>query len=91
MQLTNREALDIMRRLGAVMVKCTHHYRGRIEVDGKIVAMVHCSHGDKSMPGHVPDLFRKSLHLTRSEFEQVRRGKIGLEEYVELLRMKGIV
>jgi hypothetical protein len=91
MQLTNREALDIMHRLDAKMVPCSHHFRGRIEVDGKIVALVHCSRGDKAMPGHVPELFRKSLHLTRSEFGQLLRKEIGREEYVALLRMKGIV
>ena len=91
MQLTNVEAVGIMRRLGAVFVSCRHHYRGRIEVDGRIVALVHCSFGNKAMPGHVPDLFRKSLHLTRVEFEQLRRKEIDRQKYIELMRMKGIL
>lgn len=91
MQLTNNEALAIMERLGAVTVPCRHHHRGRIEVDGQVIALVHCSFGNKAMPGHVPELFRKSLHLTREEFELLRRREIGREEYLELLRTKGIL
>jgi len=92
MQLTTREARVIMDRLGFVIPPHTnHHYRGLLIIDGRAVLAVHCSHGNKPMPGHIPELFRKSLKLDRDEFQRLRRGEMDRAAYIQLLRDKGIV
>jgi hypothetical protein len=81
-----------MDRIGIVIsASCSHHYRGWLVVDRKAVLAVHCSFGNKAMPGHVPELFRKSLCLDRDEFQRLRRGEMDREEYIQILRDKGVV
>jgi hypothetical protein len=92
MQLTTREARKIMEHLGfEISPLCNHHHRGWLVIDGRAILAVHCSLGNKPMPGHIPDLFRKSLHLERDEFERLRRRDMDRVQYIQLLRDKGVV
>src|SRR5207302_1911020 len=91
MQLTTAEAEEVVQDLGASMHRGKDYFRGWIEVEGKIVAMLIYPGDNKPMPGHLPDLFRKALHLTPSEFELLRMKRMSRQEYIELLRMKGIL
>jgi hypothetical protein len=91
MQLSTAEAERIMTTLGAIRKSCKHHVKFVIEHEGRIVVMAHFSFGWKDLPDHIPDRFRKSLHLSRPEFEMLRRGALSREEYLELLRAQGIV
>lgn len=91
MDLTNRQAKRIMEKLEVEFVKCKHHYRGFFTIDGKKLFPVHCSFGNKALPGDIPHRFRKSLKLSIAEFEILRSCKIGRSEYLEILNEKGII
>ncbi len=91
MQLTITEAMRIFGKLEIETVKCKHHVRGFMVVDGVRVFAVHCSRGKKALPGKVPQKFRKSLHLSTSEFEQLRGCSLSRNAFVELLRQKGLL
>jgi hypothetical protein len=91
MQLSTSEAVKLMKKLEISFTECKHHVRGFLVVDGKRVLAVHCSRGRKDLPGNVPHLFRRSLHLTIDEFEFFRSCRMSLEAYVELLRDKGVI
>jgi hypothetical protein len=91
MQLSTREAQSIMVKLEVQLVKCKHHVRGFFCVNGKRLFPIHCSFGSKDMPGNVPNLFRKSLHLSLEEFDRFRNCNMSLAQYKELLKAKGLL
>jgi hypothetical protein len=90
MQLTTKEAKGVMVKMELQLVECKHHIRGFFCVNGTKVFPVHCSFGSKDLPGNVPNLFRKSIHLSLEEFERFKNCHMNLDEYRELLRVKGI-
>ena len=91
MQLTTREALEVMRTLGVEFTECKHHVRGYMIVENIKLFPVFCSFGQKDLPGDVPHRFRRSLHLTEEEFSRVRSGNLGRDEYIGILRFKGVI
>lgn len=91
MQLTTAEAARIFDKLRIQPKHSTHHIAGFLVVDGKKVLPLHYSHGRKSMPGHVPDRFRRAMHLDRDEFADMKRCHMKRDRYVEILREKGVV
>lgn len=91
MQLTTRQAAKIFRKLKVVPKRSTHHVAGFVTVDGKKVLPVHYSHGNKDMKGPVPHRFRKSLKLSEAEFAELRDCTLGRDEFVRLLRDRGVV
>ena len=91
MQLTTTQAARIMRKVCLEITRCKHHVRGFLVVNGKRILPIHCSFGSKDLPGGVPHRFRTSMKLTVPEFERMKRCDMGLEEYVGLLRDKGVV
>ena len=91
MQLTTKEAKNVMLKLEVEFVECKHHLRGFFCIDGKRLFPVHCSFGSKELPGNVPNLFRKSIYLSLEEFDRFKSCHMSLAEYRALLREKGIV
>lgn len=78
-----------MHKLELELVECKHHIRGFVMIDGKRLFCVHCSFGNKEMPGHIPHKFRRSLRLSQEEFEVLRGCTMGPKQYIELLKTKG--
>jgi hypothetical protein len=91
MQLTAREAKNIMLKMEVELVQCKHHIRGFFCVNGRRLFPVHCSFGSDALPGNVPNLFRKSIHLSLEEFALFKDCKMSLGEYKDLLAKKGIL
>ena len=89
MQLSTGEARKIFRKLEVEPKRSTHHEAGWFVVDGQRVLPLHYSRGNKDMPGHVPDKFRKSLRLSTREFTDLKKCPLSREMYVELLRERG--
>jgi hypothetical protein len=90
MQLTTKQAGRIFRKLHVMEKTSTHHVAGFVMVDGKKVLPVHYSRGNKDMKGPVPHRFRKSLRLSEGEFAELRDCTLSRDDYVELLRERGI-
>lgn len=91
MQVTKQDAKKIMQKLDAEPVKCKHHKAAFVVVDGVRVLKVHYSHGNGNMPPTVAHLFRKSLRMSVSEFEQFAGCTLSRTAYQDLLRERGIV
>jgi hypothetical protein len=91
MQLTTENAGRILTKLAVELTQCKHHVRGFVCLDGRRLFPVHFSFGNKDLPGNVPHLFRRSLHLTLDEFEVLRGCSMTREQYFELLRRKGVI
>lgn len=90
MQLSTKQAGKIFRKLRVEVKRSRHHVAGFVVVDGRKVLPVHYSRGSKDLPGPVPHRFRKSLHLTVSEFESLRDCTLSRDEFVALLKERGI-
>lgn len=90
MTLTKADAQRIFRKLDLQAKRSTKHVYGWLVVDGQRVLTLHYSHGRGDMPGHVPDRFRKAMHLNRTEFADMVGCTMGREEYVALLRQRGV-
>jgi hypothetical protein len=91
MQLSTRDTERIFKKLQIEVVSCKHHVRGFLVVDGRRVLPLHYSNGRKDLPGSVPHLFRKALHLTVEEFAVMVGCTMGRDEYVELLKQRNIL
>ena len=91
MHLTTSEAEKICNKLQIELVSCKHHVRGFLVVDGRRVLPVHYSNGRKDMPADVPHKFRRSLHIDVEEFFRLLRCTLSRDQYVTLLRERGLI
>lgn len=91
MQLSTREAEEIFSKLRVEAKRSSHHVAGFVVVNGVKVLPVHYSFGKKALPGNVPQRFRQSLRLTTPEFANLKSCKLSRDDYIELLRLKGIL
>jgi len=89
--LTTKDVARIFAALKVEPKPSTHHVAGWLVVDGRRVLPLHYSRSSKPMPNHASERFRKSLHLSRSEFAALRQGRMTRDEYVELLRERRII
>lgn len=89
MQLTTREAENIFIKLNIRSKRCKHHVAGWFVYKGKLLFPVHYSFGRKDMPGNIPQKFRKSLHMSIKDFEELRRCHMSLETYIKTLKNTG--
>jgi hypothetical protein len=90
MQLTTTQAGKVLNKLRFELVRCKHHVRGFMVVNGKKLFPVHYSFGRKSMPGDIPERFRRSLYLSTEEFGVLLSCRMDYQSYISLLRQKGI-
>ena len=91
MQLNAADLRRVFTKLKIETVECKHHVRGFLVVDGKRVLPLHYSNGRKEMWGSVAHLFRRSLHLSQTEFEDLVRCPLSREQFVEILRSKDLL
>lgn len=90
-RVTKADAAKIFDKLEVQGRRNTKHVYGWFVVDGKRVLPLHYSYGRGEMPGHVPDRFRSSLKLDREQFAAMVGCKMKRDEYVSVLRQRGIV
>lgn len=91
MHLTTSEAAKVCKKLEIELVECKHHVRGFLIEDGRRILPVHYSNGRKDLPGEVPHLFRKALHLSVEEFRSFLKCTLSREEYIALLNERGVL
>lgn len=91
MQLSVRDLEELFRKLRIESKKSSHHIAGYLVVDGRRVLPLHYSHGRKPMPGHVSEKFRKSTRLDRIEFSELKDCTMSREQYIGVLRDKGVL
>lgn len=90
MKLTKRDAARIFDKLEVQERRATGHVYGWLVVDGRRVLPLHYSHGRGEMPGKVPERFRKAMHLDHFEFGRMVGCTMKRDEYVALLRSRGV-
>jgi hypothetical protein len=90
MQLSKREAKKIIDKLQIDHRNKTHNY-GFLKYNNKKILPVYFSHGKGDMPGNVPDKFRQSLKINRSDFEDLKNCPLSRADYIEILKSKGII
>jgi hypothetical protein len=86
MQLSTRDALQVLNKLGVETHNSRHHVRGFVEVNGVPTLPVHVSFGRKDLPGNVPNRFRRSLLLSTEEFRQLRQCSMSAGDYYQIVR-----
>ena len=90
LQLTTREAeaifakLELEPRGGG-----SHHVMGVLKVNGRTVLTLFYSHGRKSLPGNVPQKFRRDMHLSVAQFLAFKVCTLSRAEYLDVLREGG--
>jgi hypothetical protein len=91
MQLSTNDAARVLRKLGVELTECKHHVRGFLTVNDKKVLPVHYSFGKKDLPGDIPHRFRRSLSLSQDEFCVLVGCSMTRDQYLTLLRAKGVL
>lgn len=91
MGFTKRDAERVFNKLELQQRRNTKHVYGWLIVDDRRVLPLHYSHGRGDMPGHVPDRFRSAMCLTKTEFAAMVRCTMTRDEYVALLRERGVL
>jgi hypothetical protein len=59
-----------------------------LEIDGQKVVRTRRSHGNKELPSH---FVRRQLHLDESQFADLLKCPLKRDQYLEILRKKGVV
>ncbi len=91
MILRKRDLERIFRKLCIEERKSKHHIRGYLIYEGKKILSLHYSFGRGDMPGRISEKFRKSLNASAEELEGLVECSIDGDQYIELLRKKGII
>lgn len=78
-------------KLAVEIVKTAHHCRGFVTHNGVRLLPVVYSCGNKAMPGTVSRRLAKSLMLTPEEFASLKACMMTKDEYLEILRMRGLI
>ena len=58
------------------------------EYNGKVITRTKRSHGNKDLPSH---LIRQQLKLNERQFSGIISCSLGLPDYIEILREKGLI
>jgi len=90
MQVKKSEIAKLFNKLKLEVRTTSHHY-GWLIVDGKKILRVHCSHGKGDIPARVADKVRGQLRLSRNEFKELIECPLSLEDYLMVLRSKGLI
>jgi len=90
-QLRSKEIERVFRKLEIETKTSPHHVVGWLVVDGRRVLPLHYSRGRDVTHGRLAHPFRKSLHLTPPEFAAMMNCTMTRDEYIEILRERGII
>jgi hypothetical protein len=86
-----REMDLIFKKLTIKRLECDHHVRGYLEVDGKRILAIHYSFGRKDIYGRVLRNIMRDLHASETIFFGLVDCHVDREEYLSLLRSKGVI
>jgi hypothetical protein len=89
MQLTTEEVLHLLQELDVELKEEADEVRGFLTIAGRRVLAVHCPLVRPTLPDGMAQRFRKALKLSEAEFEDLRNGALGRDDYLDLLREKG--
>ena len=90
MQVKKVEIRRVFKKLELEVRSTSHHY-GWFSFEGKKILRVHVSHGKGALPGRVSDKIRSQLRLSEDDFKELLACPLSRDEYVEILRRKGLI
>lgn len=90
MQLKKREIEGAFNKLRMDIAK-THHKMAYFEYEGVQYLKTRISHGKGDIPKSVIARIRKQLELNQIQFTELVKCPLGYNEYVEILKEKGII
>ena len=72
-------------------VRSTGHNYGWLIVGSKKILRVHYSHGKGDIPGKVVNKIRGQLKLSPEDFKTLVSCPLTYEDYIEILKQKGLI
>ena len=90
MQLKKRDIQNIFRKLD-LETRSTNHIYGWLVVNGKKILRVHYSFGKGNIPAKVSEKIRGQLKLDRSNLKDLIECPLSKEDYLVILKDKGIL
>ena len=78
------------KKLGMV-IKDTKDRHARFYFEGKLILATKRCLGSGELGGNIPHLIRQQLKLNSSEFKDLIGFPVGREEYVDILKKKGLI
>ena len=88
MSIKARQFDQLMRKLG-FEVRQTHHLLAWLEIDGKVAVRTRRSNTAGDLPA--VRLIRRQMHLNGREFRGAISCTVTHDDYVEILRGKGVI
>lgn len=86
MQFNRRHAERVFAILEVKSKSSTHHVAGYLEIDGIRCLALHYPHSSKEFTTGFAHRFRKRLHLTVTEFQELISGRMTRPEYLAIVR-----
>ncbi|HDZ00144.1 MAG TPA: hypothetical protein ENH52_01585 [Nitrospirae bacterium] len=71
--------------------RSTGHNYGWLIVGNKKILRVHYSHGRGDIPGKVVNKIRGHLKLSLEDFKRLVNCPLKYEDYIEILKQKGLI
>lgn len=90
MQIKKSALMKIFEKLKLEVRSTTHRY-GWLTYQGKKILRVHYSHGKGDIPKKVSEKIRSQLKLSQSDLRDIIDCSLSLEDYIEILKRKGII
>jgi hypothetical protein len=75
----------------SLQVRSTGHQYGWLTVDGKKILRVHYSHGKGDLPNKIVHKIRGQLKLSEKDFNDLVACPLRYEDYLEILKRKGLL
>lgn len=69
----------------------TGDIHAKLYVDGKLILRTKRSMGSGKLDGRIPHFIRQQMKLNEDEFSRAVECPLTREEYIEILRSKGII
>ena len=90
MQVKKAEMNKVFKKL-QLKVRSTGHRYGWFTFEENKILRVHFSHGKGSIPGRVSDKIRSQLRLSQDDFKKLIACPLSREDYVSILKRKGLI
>ena len=90
MQIKKTEMGKVFKKLKLEVRSTTHRY-GWFTFEGAKILSVHFSHGKGDIPGRVSDKIRSQLRLSQKDFKELIACPLSREDYVRILKTKGLI
>ncbi len=82
----------MLEKVGAKIVPGAEHLKAKLVVDGKHVFMIPISNGSKDIPtGTAQKIFRQTGLLEKKDCENLRNCPMKADEYLSILRQRGVI